>query len=1044
MKIRLKRALKFCMMLIFAGISATSFAQTVTGVVTDSKDGSPAAGVTVSVKGTKTAVKTDPAGAFSITAPATATLVFSSVGFSTEQALVASKTVVNMKLTGANQQLQDVVVVGYGTQRKKDLTGSIVKIGADKIANVPAPSFESALAGKAAGVQINTNNGLAGSGASIRIRGVSTVTSNADPLIVIDGLPINLENAFGNAPSRGTVAQDRNPLANINPNDIESLEILKDAAAAGIYGSRAANGVILITTKKGKGKGAITFNTRFGISAPAIVPKYVDKNTWLSMRQEAWENDGNTGLQTGLPGGMTLAQAQANPETDWWKQATQTGFNQEYNLSYSKGNKDFNVFASGVYSKQKSFVIGNDFTRTGLNGNFEYKGVKNLTLSVRGSVNKGLNNTLNNAWNGGLGLAMSTGLPYYPVYNADGSYFRANGGTTWEFNNGGNNLVAQREFNKYRTNDLRSILGGTVSYKINNNLILSTTVSSEKTTSVFSQYNRLIDRDGVKAIPKLLDSADVKSVTDVFTSFNWNGNLTYTKNLSKVIKFTGLVGGEYQEQGTKSQTIFIANATSEIDNNKGGNSVEYDRQKDQNPVTQSFTKLYQSYFTRLNFSFFEGKYTFQGSFRRDQSSVFRENNKVAYFPTASAAWTISDEKFMQKQSLFNFLKLRLGWGLVGNDRIDVNKGYSRYDTTRNPSNNYGGNATIFQSQLGNPDLKWETSNELNAALEFGILKNRISGEVALYKKTTKDLLLDVPVSLGNGVGENQIQNQGKVLNQGIEFTLNTVNVKTANFTWTSNFNISHNYNEILDVGILRPDAIGGGTNETRIVAGNPIGTIYTVRFFGVDPADGSAIYLDRNGNQTKILNVTAGTGDKVAVANVNPDFTGGFTNNFRYKNFELNTLFTFQSGGNIWDNSGKRSMNFISDWQIYKFMQGNYWRKPGDVAKYPRLTITNQGGVTNPWDNNTNLQVYDASFVRLKELSVAYYFPKTFLSKFKISSAKAFIAGYNLLLFTKYPVGDPEGGRDSEDAGARNQSQNANFLNVPQARSLSFGLNVTF
>jgi TonB-dependent starch-binding outer membrane protein SusC len=1049
MKIWLRKCCKAGLTLLLALFAVSSFAQqSVTGTVTDAKDGSPLNGATVTVKGTKNVTKTNPQGVYNLSnVAANAVLIITNVGFGNELVSVEGKATVDAKLTAANQNLSEVVVVGYGTQRKKDVTGSIVKIGAEKIANVAAPSFESALAGKAAGVQINTNNGLAGSGASIRIRGIATVNTQSDPLIVIDGLPLNNENGFGNAPSRGSVAQDRNPLSNINPNDIESIEILKDASAAGIYGSRAANGVILITTKKGKGKGKIGFSTRVGVSTPSLKPKFVDKNTWLAMRQEAWENDGNTGLQQNLPGGLTLAQAQSNPNTDWWDLATQTGFNQEYNLNYSIGKKDFSAFVSGGFNKQKGFVIGNDFTRGTINGNFEYKGIKNLTLSARATYGTGVTNTLNNAWNGGIGLAMSTGLPYYPVYNADGSYFRANGGTTWEFFDGGNNLVAQRDLNKFRNRDSRLILGGTASYKINKEFAVTTSVSQETNNSLFSSFNRFVAKNNNSATSRG-DSSRTNGTFDKYTAFNWNGNVSYNKQLTKAIKLNALVGAEYQEQEVTSYGISLDTVFKPIYDDKGGRADLFDIRKadasSKDKIGQPHYKLYQSYFTRATLSFFDGRYTLQGSVRRDQSSVFRESNRVAYFPTASAAWTISDEKFMQKQSLFNFLKLRMGWGLIGNDRIPTNAGYSVYDTSRTLANYYGGNPTIFQSNLGNPNLKWETSTELSGALEFGLLKNRISGEVAVYRKTTKDLLLEVPVSFVNGVGEKQWQNQGSVLNQGIEFTLNTVNIQSANFKWTSNFNISRNYNEILDAGNLLPDAIEGGTNETRIVPGFPIGTIYTVRFHGVDPADGSAIYLDRNGNQTKTLNVTAGTGDKVAVGSNLPDFTGGITNTFRYKNLELNTLITYSIGGKIWDNSGKRSMNFISDWNIYSFMVGNYWRKPGDVAQYPRLTLSNQGGVTNPWDNNSTLQVYDASFARLREVSLAYYFPNNWLRKYKISNAKAFISGFNLLLFTKYPVGDPEGGRDSENNAARNQSANANFLNVPLARTISFGLNVTF
>ncbi len=1022
-------------------LSPAAFSQNaISGKITDSKDGNPVAGVTVLVKGTKMATQTGVDGTFKINAPAGATLVFTSIGFGQQEVVIGSTFSIDVSLVQVNQQMNEVVVVGYGTQRKKDLTGSIAKIGADKIANVPAPSFESALAGKAAGVQITTSNGLAGSGAVIRIRGISTVNTQADPLFVIDGLPINIEGGILGGPTRNTVAQDRNPLANINPNDIESVEILKDASAAGIYGSRGANGVILITTKKGRGKGKITFSTRMGLSTPSLKPKFVDKDTWLAMRQEAWEADGNTGPQQNLPGGLTLAQAQATPETDWWDLATQTGFSHEYNLAYSKGNKDYNAYVAGVYSKQESYVKYNDYTRLGLNGNFEYKKIKNLTIGIRGALNSGVNNLLNNAWNGGLGLSMSTALPYYPVYNADGSYFRADGPTTWEFGNSGNNFIAQKDISKFRNVDKRYMFGGSASYNITKKLSLVTTVGYEKSSGLFTSYNKFVTKTGTKATITDLGNANY-NLSD-YSSFNWGATLNYVTQITKNIKFVGLLGAEYQEQKTKNQNFTVD--TTDAPLYDGGKNTKYDNLKDATPYTTSFNKLYQSFFARTNFSFFEGKYNLQASLRRDQSSVFRDNNKVAYFPTVSGAWVISDAKFMQKQTIFNFLKLKGGWGLTGNDRIPWDAGYSRYDTSRSIGNNYGGNPTIYQTSLGNPDLKWETSTNLDLGLEFGILKNRVSGEIAIYRKTSKDILLNVPQSIYNGAGDNQWQNQGSILNEGIEFTLNTVNIKKGDFTWTTSFNIAHNYNEILDVGNLLPDAIGGGTNETRIIPGYSVGTIYTVRFFGVDPADGSAIYLDRNGNKTKILNVDSRTGDKVPVANVTPDFTGGLTNNFRYKNFELNTLFTFTKGGSIWDNSGKRNMNFITDWQLYSFMQGNYWRKPGDDAKYPRLTLTNQGGVTNAWDNNTTLQVYDASFMRLKELTFAYYLPAKFMNKFKMSSAKVYFSGYNLFLFTRYPVGDPEGGRDGEDNAARNQSPNANFLNPPQARSFNFGFNITF
>ncbi|HKP31621.1 MAG TPA: SusC/RagA family TonB-linked outer membrane protein, partial [Chitinophagaceae bacterium] len=831
-------------------------------------------------------------------------------------------------------------------------------------------------------------------------------------------------------------------LGNLNPNDIESVEILKDAGAAGIYGSRGANGVVLITTKRGKGKMKINFSTRIGLSTYAVKPKFVDKDTWLALRQEAWEFDGNTGLQQNLPGsngGFPLAQALANPGTDWWDIATRVGVSQDYSLSLSKGTKKYSTYVGATYSKNQSYIVGNDYNRVGVRGNFDFKPVEELTLGVNGAFNAGISHLLNNAWNGGLGLAMSTGLPYYPVYNSDGSFFKAQGpGITWDFG-GGNNLLAQKSNSEYRTNEQRYIVGGTASYrpKMVKGLEVHGAVSREQNNSIFNSYktawllNRTDGRQG-----------NGENNTNRYTNFNYNVTASYLMNLGSNSKFTFLLGTEFQEQETENQYVYVDSLNKPIYD--GGKNTEFKDKKDSLPFNTYFQKLFRSYFARVNYSYL-GRYILQASIRRDASSVFRGNNRFAYFPTVSASWIISDENFMKNASVFNFLKLRASWGLTGSSGIPWNAGYPSVNNSRNPGNTYNGQTLVYFSNLGNADLKWETSSNVDLALEYGLLENRINGEIGVYRKQSRDILLEVPVPLYNGVGGTQWQNQGKILNEGIEFTINTTNVKTNDFTWTTNFNIAHNYNEVISIGNLLPDAIGGGTNETRIIPGYPVGTIYTVRFYGVDPADGLPIYLDKSGKTTKILNVSSAGGDKVPVASVAPDFVGGLTNTFRYKQFELNTLFTFQNGGSIWDNSGKRNMGFITDWQIYSHYVGNYWRKPGDIAKYPRPTLAGYPGVeANPWENNTSLQVYDNSFVRLKELTLSYLVPEKLLKRWRMNNAKFFITGYNVLLFTKYPIGDPEGGRDGENDAARNQSPNANFLNPPQQKSINFGINITF
>lgn len=1053
----LKRMLA-ALMALMLGISLPAIAQDklVTGKVTDAKDGSALPGATVRAKGTKNFTQTGVDGTFKFKVPAaTTTLLISYSGYADMEMAVAANGETNAALQVSSSNLNEVVVVGYGTQRKKDVTASISKVTADKIAGVPAPSFESALAGKAAGVQVTTSSGLAGSSAVIRIRGINSISIPGDPLYVIDGLPIDVTYASGSV--RNTLGQDRNPLSNLNPNDIESVEILKDAAAAGIYGSRGSNGVVLITTKRGKGKLRHNFTARAGVSGPTFKPNFVDKNTWLAIRQEAWENDGNTGLQQNLPGrsgGFSLAQAQNNPGTDWWDLATRTGFSQEYNYSVSKGKDKYNFYLGGTYSNEESYVEGNSFRRIGVRGNFDYKLLKNLTLSTNLSFNNGVNNLLNNAWNGGLGLAMSTGLPYYPIYNADGSFFRTDGyRTTWDFG-AGNNLVAQRESSNFRNRENRFIAAFSAKYTPIKNLDITASISSERTKSLFNAYRNAYYLN--RTPNTRLGNAD--NNLNTYKNENYSFTANYIWEASKNSRFTFLLGGEYQDQSTIAQNGYVDSAYGPLynkDNIKNytipGRSINVDSILTRTPERTDFARKYRSVFARVNYSLMN-RYIFQASLRRDESSVFRDNNQVGYFPTASFAWTLSQESWFKSLNLraVDNVKFRVGWGLTGTSNIPWNAGFPSYDTSRGPGSVYNGIPTIYQNVLGNKDLKWETSDNLDVALEATLFKNKINLEVGYYRKKSTDVLLEVPVSFYQGfAGENQWINTGSILNEGFEFNINTVNIKSKNFSWNTNFNIAYNYNQVLGIGNVTPDAIAGGTNETRIVPGYPVGTIFTVRYFGVDPADGLPIFLDATGKQTKTLNapVDGRLGDRVPVGSTLPIYNGGFTNTFRYKNIELNTVFTYQLGGKIWDNSGKRNLGWITDWNIYGAYVGNYWRKPGDVAKYPRPTIagypqTFEPG--NPWLHNSSVQVFNSDYIRLRELTLSYYLPSEVCKKLKLASAKIYATGFNVLLFTTYPVGDPESGRDGEGATARNASANANFLNPPLQRSFNFGLNIGF
>ncbi|HEX7844905.1 MAG TPA: SusC/RagA family TonB-linked outer membrane protein, partial [Chitinophagaceae bacterium] len=415
-----RNLLKATVLLTGLFLSLISFAQdkVVTGRVTDPRDGSPVVGVTVSAKGTTHAVQTGADGTYRLTiGPNVTTLVFSSVGFNTQEIAISGRTSIDVSFAANNSSLGEVIVVGYGTQRKKDVTGAISKVTGDKINSIPVPSFEAALQGKAPGVQVIQGNGLAGSGSVIRIRGIGSISASGDPLYVIDGIPIVADPFLrGNSG-----AMNQNPLASLNPADIESVEILKDAGATGIYGSRGANGVILITTKRGKsGKPSFNYANKIGFSNYAIKPSFVNSAEWLQLRQEGWVNSGHTG-QAPLPGTLTWDQASAN-NTDWWDLLTQTGFINEHNLSMNMGTAKLKTFANLSYSGNEGYIKANSYTRFSARLNMDYTPVKTLKLALTTGFNHGLNKRVPAAWDGGIGEAMSSALPIFAPYNSDGSY----------------------------------------------------------------------------------------------------------------------------------------------------------------------------------------------------------------------------------------------------------------------------------------------------------------------------------------------------------------------------------------------------------------------------------------------------------------------------------------------------------------------------------------------------------------------------------------------------------------------------------------------
>lgn len=1000
--------------LIFT-LSGNIYAQkrTIKGKVTDAADGTSLPGVSVVVKATQAGTTTDENGNYTIDASQGDVITFSFIGYAEQSVTVGVSNVIDVKLGIDAEELSEVVVVGYGVQQKREITGSIAKVESAQITEKIAPSFESALQGQAAGVSVTTGSGMAGSPSVVRIRGIASIGAGGDPLYVVDGIPIT-QDIFGLGGRIG--GMNVNPLASINPNDIESVEVLKDAAATGIYGSRGANGVIIITTKRSKkNKLKLNFSSKQSISNPTKKPNMMNSAEWLQMYQEAWENDGNTGVPQNLPGNLTWAEASKN-DTDWWDEVTRTGYKHEYNLSASFGNQYVKTYVGGSYSNNQSYLKGNDYERISGRLNLDVTPFKDFTASVSSSISRGNNQLVGNPWEGGLGAAMSEALPIYPIYNADGTYWKGKGGN-------GNPLMIN-DLKDMQTTELRSINSLAINYKPVKGLNL--------------QLNTAVDyldftHDGYED-PYLRSNDKGYAWKNLKWILNYNYSLVanYKLDLPKIHDLNFMLGHEYQYSKTSGKDLKHEGATEYLEK-------DFDFADDEVTRMSAQEWSFISYFGRTNYMY-KKRYIAQASLRVDGSSRFGSNNRFGYFPTFALGWIVTEENFMKDIDFLSFLKLKASYGVTGNANI-ANYAWRGTYSDIATQQSYNGQPVTFPNRYQNPDLKWETTKSYDLGFEARFFDGRLSTELAYFYKLSSDVLVDVGITRTSGFG-NQWQNIAEIENKGLEFSFKSRNL-VGEFKWTTDFNISTLKNEVTSLGGLTSE-VGGGTNDTRIFVGQPIGVNTLVRVSRIDPADGRPIYLDKEGNETKIYKFEGSDGYKVPIGKVIPDFTGGITNTFEYKGFELSALFTFSYGFKIYDSSAKRQMGVMSDWN-FRTDRNDRWRKPGDDAKYPKLTLDGaEWGKDGEVWFNSDMWLYDGSYLRLKNLTLAYNLPIALVKKFNLSNAKISLSGTNLLTFTKYPGADPEVARDFDNAADRNLSPNISWLTPPQERTFTFSLNLSF
>lgn len=1020
---------------VFCGFLLTAAAQqkTITGTVTGAEDKLPIIGATVQIKGTTTGATTDLDGKFQIAAPAGATVEVRFVGMKTSEIVVGAASVYDVALEYDLVGVNEVVVVGYGTQIKSKVTGSISKVDGASLKNIPVVTVEQALQGKTAGVFIESVNGKSTGTTNMRIRGSSSITATNQPLFVVDGIPLTTESLNFS----GAVI---NPLTSINFNDVESIDILKDAASSAIYGSRGANGVVLITTKKGiNGNTKLNFTIQSGFNQASRKRDFMNSTEYVKYFEEAAYNsdliDGydpinNPGDYSGswlqfarsrfkrysgwaavLDGSGIYTGSKVN--TDWQDLAFQKGKIFSADMSAQGGNDKLKYFTSLSYNNSEGILVSNGIEKISARLNVDNKVNKYVDMGFALSLNRTKIDQVSadNAFSTPMQLVALS--PITPPRDLEGKLY--NTPTTTYYNGLLDVEYASRDIMEYRT-----VANGYLTVNIMDGL-------KWRNEFGFDLYN--LKENG--RYGNLTESGTGRNGYGFF-NYGQTQNLT-TKSYLDFLKSFGDIGVS-AVLGTEFQYTTVDNARAE------GEQFPLDDLKTLASAglitvgTSSLTKYsFLSYFSRVNLDY-KAKYLVTLSGRVDGSSRFGKDNRYGFFPAASLGWVLSKEDFLAGNNTLSFLKLRTSYGLTGNAGISNFGHLGLYGV-----GSYNSQSGLYPTQIPNSKLGWETTSQLDFGLDYGFFKNRISGEIDYYIKKTQDLLLNVPVPATSGYS-TQIQNIGSVQNKGIEFVLNTNNL-TGKFTWNTNFNVSYNKNEVTNLGDQKMIDSGSARYMNIVKVGEAIGVFYGAEYAGVDPANGDALWYvntqDANGIVTDHTTKTNdfNNANFVVLGTPTPNLIGAITNTVGFKGLELG--FTFQGvTGNKIHLIGDQWMAANGVWFDNQLRsQLDSWKKPGDVTDIPQARL----GYDNGDQSRNSRYLSDGSYVKLRSLSLSYEMPKNIVSKTGLDRIRIFVQGQNLLTFTKYKGWDPE---VSTDFLNDNITQGCDFYSAPQPRSIVFGINI--
>ena len=1036
-------------MALFVAIHASGYAQEkmVTGIVTDpAKLSIP--GVNVFVKGTKRGASTDFDGRFTVAASAGETLVFSFVGFVTKEVKVGTASSYDVSLDAENSSLNEVVVIGYGTQKKKLTTGAISGIKTENFTERPISRVDQGLIGQVAGVRVKQTTGLPGQPFSIEIRGAGSITAGNEPLYVVDGFPISTEGSNSNGGfSNGS------PLDNMNPNDIASVEVLKDAAAAAIYGSRASNGVVLITTKKGKtGKAKFTFNTYGGINKEANRVDMLDSQQWVDRAKTfidaQWVGSGIAGASASQTMPERIAAYNAKNPTaplipsnsryytylydtrwdmpghpgldyiDWQDKIFRTGEFSNYQLSASGATETVNYYVSANYQKNTGYIVGTDYTLFSARANVDVKLSENFKMGINIAPSYSVKNDPGVEGKDNTLFKALTATPVFEsASNAAGEKYT----TRYMWGSSTTNMLNALA-RTGRNSMYRSLISTYASYQFVKGVTFKSTINfdnSDNTTESYTPNDVLASIRGAYNTYRRQNLVNENTLNYDQTLGNHNFNLLLGQSFNsyEITKASLSSGALYNNSSTETLPAGSIGSTNAEKN----------------------TLL--SYFARLQYNFKE-KYLISGSIRRDGSSKFGMDRRWGTFTSLSLGWRVKQEAFLENVDWLSDLKLRASTGINGSNNIGS---YGAYATLGTFNYSLGGAAAIGQgaASIPNPDLHWEESKSIDFGVDFAFIKNRISGTFEVYRKNNSELLLRVPVTGASGF-PSYLTNIGEVQNQGWEFELNSLNVKTKDFEWRTSANISHNENKVLALGpgqskIEISNSYDGGVPFLKLEVGKPMYTIFALKQDGVVTQSdidtggttiggnklvlGDPRYVDQNGD--KKIN----SEDRIDVGNPTPKYTWGITNTLKYKDLDFNVLVQGQNGGTVYGLTG-RAIDRTG---------------MGSVENALDVDTSTRGNWRTSFGYQANTDwLYKSDYVSIRSISVGYSLREALKSVKRIDNARLYVTGENFFSWNKYRVGYNPEAVNSSGSSNSDFSVPVDYGGAPLAKSVVIGLNINF